>query len=114
MARIWREPSEKTRTRRLFTEQPSQSNKSMEMIMSTTFSTPAPAQGIVGQSRVSGLVASLKRWWVAYLTRRIERAAIVQLSSMRDRELKDIGLARSEIPYAVMGMAGDRPLRRYC
>lgn len=80
--------------------------------MSTTFSTPAPAQGISGQSRVGGLVAVLKRWWVAHLTRRIEKVAIAHLCSMSDRELKDIGLARSEIPFAVMGMGGERPFRR--
>lgn len=77
--------------------------------MSTTFITPVPAQGMVGQSRVSGSVAILKRWWVAYLTWRIARAAIVLLSSMSDRELKDIGLSRAEIAHAVGGMARDRP-----
>jgi uncharacterized protein YjiS (DUF1127 family) len=79
----------------------------MEMIMSTTFSAPVPAQGMAGQSRVGGLVDVWKQWWVAYLTRRIERAAIFQLSSMSERELKDIGLTRSQIGQAVRGMAGD-------
>ena len=48
-------------------------------------------------SWASGLAATLKRWRAAYITWRIEQAAIVQLWSMSDRELKDIGLTRSEI-----------------
>jgi hypothetical protein len=35
--------------------------KLMEMIMSTIFSTPPAAQGMAGQSEVSGLVAIVKR-----------------------------------------------------
>jgi uncharacterized protein YjiS (DUF1127 family) len=73
----------------------------METIMST-ISTP-PTAGMSGQSWTGLLVATLKRWWVAYLTWRIEQAAIVRLGSMSDRVLKDIGLTRSGIPSAVMG-----------
>ena len=43
------------------------------------------------------------RWWVAYMTWRIEQAAIAQLWSMSDRQLKDIGLTCSEITGAVRG-----------
>ena len=71
--------------------------------MSTISSAPTAAQGISGQSWTIRLVATLKRWWVAYLTWRIEQAAITQLGSMSDRVLKDIGLTRSGIPSAVMG-----------
>jgi uncharacterized protein YjiS (DUF1127 family) len=60
------------------------------------------------------LVATLKRWWVVYMTWRIEQAAIAQLWSMSDRELKDIGLTRSEITGAVRGEATrDRAFSRY-
>jgi len=48
-------------------------------------------------------MATLKRWLVAYLTWRIEQAAISELLSMSDRTLRDIGLTRSGIPHAVMG-----------
>ena len=71
--------------------------------MSTIFSMRASAQGMAGQSWISGLLAVAKRWWVAYITWRIKRAAIAQLCSMSDRELKDIGLSRSQIECAVMG-----------
>ena len=83
------------------------------MSMSTTFDNLAPARRAVGQARIGGPVAILKRWWTAYLTWRIEQAAIAQLGLMSDRELKDIGLARSQIMGAVRGEPGDRPFSRY-
>ena len=69
---------------------------------------------MAGQSWISGLPAVAKRWWVAYITWRIKRAAIAQLCSMSDRELKDIGLTRSDITRAVRGEeARDRAFSRY-
>jgi uncharacterized protein YjiS (DUF1127 family) len=66
-------------------------------------------RGIVGQSWVRELVASLKGWWPAYQTRRAD----AQLWSMSDRELRDIGLTRSEITGAVQGEAArDRAISR--
>jgi uncharacterized protein YjiS (DUF1127 family) len=85
----------------------------MEMIMSTISSSPAP-QGITAQSLMGGMMANLKRWWVAYMTWRIEQAAIDRLCSMSDRAPKDIGLARLGIPDAVKGeRAVDRALTHY-
>ena len=49
------------------------------------------------------LIATLNAWWIAYLTRRIERAAILQLRALSDRVLLDIGLTRSQIEEAVRG-----------
>lgn len=43
----------------------------------------------------------IQRRWQALLDWQVERAAIAQLSSMSDHELKDIGLRRSEISEAV-------------
>jgi uncharacterized protein YjiS (DUF1127 family) len=40
---------------------------------------------------------------MAYLTRRMERAAIMQLRALSDRVLLDIGLTRSQIEQAVQG-----------
>jgi uncharacterized protein YjiS (DUF1127 family) len=83
----------------------------MEMIMSTMSSAPTAAQAIFGPSWMAGLVATLKRWWMAYVAYRIDQAAIAQLESMSDRTLKDIGLTRSGIPRAVMcDLAIDRVL----
>jgi uncharacterized protein YjiS (DUF1127 family) len=69
----------------------------MEMIMSTISNAPAVAQDMVEESTGSGPLATLTRWSVAYITWRTEQAAIAQLWSMTDRELKDIGLTRSQI-----------------
>jgi uncharacterized protein YjiS (DUF1127 family) len=83
------------------------------MIMSTISSAAAAAPGTTGHttrhsaahSSAGGLAATLKRWWVAYISWRIEQAAIGLLWSMSDRELKDMGLTRSEIMVAVKGEA---------
>ena len=56
--------------------------------------------------RTPGLIDACKRMWAAYLAWRVERAAIGQLRAMSDRELKDIGLQRSQIEFAVR--RGDR------
>ena len=86
----------------------------MEMIMSTISSARAAPRGMAAQSWISRLVATLERWLVAYMTWRIEQAAIAQLWSMSDRELKDIGLTRSEIISTVRGEAAcDRGFGRY-
>ena len=79
--------------------------------MSTMSSAPNAPQEMAGQSSARDLVkdlvknlgATLIRWCVAYLTWRIERAAITQLGSMSDRQLRDIGISRSEIMGAVRG-----------
>src|SRR5262245_32466613 len=72
------------------------------MIMSTTLCRPIP-EGGRARSRGSTPVATLKAWWMAYLTRRIERVAMLQLQAMSDRQLEDIGLTRSQIEWAVRG-----------
>jgi uncharacterized protein YjiS (DUF1127 family) len=84
----------------------------MEMIMRTTFGTTAVAGGWT-RPRRSGLIAAVKTWLTAYLTRRNERAAILQLHAMSDRELRDIGLARSQIEGAVRGQLEQRPFTHH-
>ena len=63
---------------------------------------PAP-QILIWQSRLAGFLAGLNRLWMNYLRWRFEQAAIKQLGSLSDRQLKDIGLDRSEILRAVKG-----------
>ncbi len=46
---------------------------------------------------------ALKSAWSAYLKRRLHLHACTQLHAMSDRELRDIGLSRSEIEVAVRG-----------
>jgi uncharacterized protein YjiS (DUF1127 family) len=82
----------------------------MELIMSTTFYTPAAVRV---RSWGSGLIATVKTWWMSYLTRQIERAAIIQLHGMSDRELQDIGLTRRQIEQAVRDTLDHRPFTRH-
>ena len=70
--------------------------------MSTISSTSVAAPS------TTGLIDACKRMWSAYLAWRIEQVAIGQLRSMSDRELKDIGLQRSQIEFAVR--RGDRAI----
>ncbi len=45
----------------------------------------------------------IRRCWKALQNWETERAAFAQLSGMSDRELRDIGLNRSELSFAVKG-----------
>jgi uncharacterized protein YjiS (DUF1127 family) len=56
--------------------------------------------GFIG---TTGPAAVLKRWWVAYLTWRLQQTAIAQLKALSDRDLKDIGVRRCEIESVVKG-----------
>jgi hypothetical protein len=58
--------------------------------MGTIPSTLAAAQDTAGHSWANVLAATLKRWWLAYITWRIEQAAIAQLRSKSDLQLNDI------------------------
>jgi uncharacterized protein YjiS (DUF1127 family) len=78
-----------------------------EMNMSTISSASTAPQEMAAPSWARDLIkdlgATLNRWCVAYLTWRVERAAMTQLWSMSDRQLRDIGISRSEIMSAVKG-----------
>jgi uncharacterized protein YjiS (DUF1127 family) len=76
------------------------------MNMKATYNTPAGAQGMVGQCSpryrfAKRLATTFMRWGTAYLTWRIEQRAAALLWSMSDRDLRDIGLTRSELEGAV-------------
>ena len=79
--------------------------------MSITFPAPRSAQTMARQRRTAGLLATLKRLWVAYNNWRTEQAAIAALRGLTDRELKDIGLTRNEIVHAARGLAVGGPGR---
>jgi uncharacterized protein YjiS (DUF1127 family) len=84
----------------------------MEMVMSTKFGAPTSVRDRP-QALGSSLVATMKIWWVACLARRVERAAIIQLRAMSDRQLQDIGLPRSQIERAVRGELNHLPLTHH-
>ena len=66
--------------------------------MSSIYSVPA-ARSMAG--RHYSALATLRQWGVTYMRWRIERAAIAHLRAMSDRELRDIGLLRSQVTQAV-------------
>jgi uncharacterized protein YjiS (DUF1127 family) len=69
--------------------------------MSRTLSAPGAAHTFARPSRVSRLSIVLKALWAAYQRRCAERLMIERLRGMSDRELKDIGIVRSQIDFAV-------------
>jgi uncharacterized protein YjiS (DUF1127 family) len=69
--------------------------------MSTMTRAPVAIPGASGSSACRWLGAALRRWWVARMQRRLDRLAIRQLRAMSDRELKDIGVVRSQIEFSV-------------
>jgi uncharacterized protein YjiS (DUF1127 family) len=68
--------------------------------MSVAFNMTA-SQGPGRRARMREVAVALKRLWMAYITWRMQQAAALQLSSLSDRTLHDMGLTRSEIPRAV-------------
>lgn len=70
--------------------------------MSTISRTAGLRQGTV--SRLAWIAAAaLKRWCMAYMRWRMQQAVIAHLKSKSDRELRDIGLDRSQIEARVRG-----------
>jgi uncharacterized protein YjiS (DUF1127 family) len=70
---------------------------------------PPMRQMLAQQSWVSELMYVLKCWQSAYRSWRLEQVAINQLTSLSDRQLKDIGLHRSEIVRALRDRAPFEP-----
>jgi uncharacterized protein YjiS (DUF1127 family) len=76
------------------------------MIMSSTVLAPDAAHAVARPSRTWQLGILLKAWWAAHKRRRTERLAAARLRGMSDRELKDIGVMRAEIDFAVQRGTG--------
>lgn len=77
----------------------------------TTISSTATHRDIAGSGFLAAVGRTLRQWWRAHLARRREQAALLQLRSMSDRELNDIGIHRSQVEFAVRGER-DHALRR--
>jgi uncharacterized protein YjiS (DUF1127 family) len=71
------------------------------MIMTRALSPPPAANVIAGLARTPGLGAAIKGWWAGYRRRRRERLTAELLYRMSDRELKDIGIVRTQLDFAV-------------
>lgn len=61
-----------------------------------------PREAVAG-GLLTMAVAAVRRWWGAYIAWRVQEAAIAHLKSMSDRDLRDIGLSRSQIDASVRG-----------
>jgi uncharacterized protein YjiS (DUF1127 family) len=86
----------------------------MEVIMSMHSTTLATAQGLSGRFWTRDAATRLARWWVAYAQWRIKQQTLATLANMSDRELKDIGLTRTDIPAVVRGESvHDHAIIRY-
>ena len=59
------------------------------------------------------VLATLKQWCVTYMGWRAENMAIAHLRAMSDRELRDIGLMRSQVAQGAPGATLDRALSHY-
>jgi uncharacterized protein YjiS (DUF1127 family) len=68
--------------------------------MSSISTTAERGESLAGRI-FQAAVAAGKRWYIERTMRRMEREAIAQLRSMTDRELRDIGISRSQIEFAV-------------
>jgi len=77
--------------------------------MSTILSAMLPRDS-AGEQIALTMGATLKGWWIAYMNWRMERLAISRLHSMSDRELKDMGVSRAQIEFAVRGEAAPNPI----
>jgi uncharacterized protein YjiS (DUF1127 family) len=87
--------------------------KLMESIVSMNWSVPFAARDNVGERWLHRFMAAAEHRWGAYSRWRVEQRAAAQLHGMSDRELKDIGLIRSEIdcavsivPVGIVGLGG--------
>ena len=62
-----------------------------------------PAAGAASHKAEERPIGLLRSWWNAYWEHRSKRAAVVMLNALDDRNLRDIGLSRSEIESVVYG-----------
>lgn len=69
--------------------------------MSTIAGTPAHRSAAF--EFLGRMAGALKHAWEAYYSWRIQEATIAYMGSFSDRQLKDIGLSRSQIDCAVRG-----------
>jgi uncharacterized protein YjiS (DUF1127 family) len=74
----------------------------METMMRTLSNTIA-RRGSSDAGILAVLAGGIRCWWDSYNSWRLQEAAIARLKSMSDHELKDIGISRSQIDFAVMG-----------
>jgi uncharacterized protein YjiS (DUF1127 family) len=71
--------------------------------MTMVLRTPSAAQSFASPARAWSPGTVLSGLWAAYTIWRDKRLAMARLHAMSDRQLRDIGITRSEIEFAVGG-----------
>jgi len=66
------------------------------------------APDVPGYSMTTAVVRAISGYWTAYNQRRAHNRAVAQLRSWSDSQLKDIGISRGEIEFAVTDKNGYR------
>ena len=82
----------------------------MIVMIMITISSAIPTRDSVGDRFPRTIGAALKGWWMAYVNWRMERLAVYRLHAMSDRELKDMGVSRAQIEFAVRGERSPQPI----
>jgi len=68
-------------------------------------------RGVAGFSMTTSVVRAISGYWTAYSQRRAHNRAVAQLRAWSDSQLKDIGISRGEIEFAVTDKDGYRHIR---
>lgn len=71
------------------------------------------ARDVAGFPMAVSVVRAISGYWSAYNQRRAHNRAVAQLRSWSDSQLKDIGISRGEIEFAVTDKNGYRHLRHH-
>jgi uncharacterized protein YjiS (DUF1127 family) len=81
----------------------------METIM-RDFPRATLPRSLAGETLPRRLGGTLQRLWLAYMDWRLQRLAVSLLSRMSDRQLKDMGLTRGQIEFAVRDQDGQQAI----
>jgi uncharacterized protein YjiS (DUF1127 family) len=84
-------------------------HEQVEMIVST-ISNAMLGRNSINDTFVAAIGRAIKRGFVAYMNWRLQQLAISRLRTMSDRELKDIGVSRSQVEFAVTGKLERHPM----
>jgi len=76
--------------------------------MNTVLDTPLKTRDFTKSWSSARLQVAFNRWWRTYAERRAQRLAAARLRSLSESQLKDIGISRGQIEFAVRGMDGWR------
>ena len=85
------------------------------MTVTRTISQRLPMDALIRLRGLRGLVSwLLNRWIASWIARREREAALGALHKLDDRELKDIGIHRSQISDALSEIARERSRLQRC